>query len=70
MIVFNSKLGSYENLMKQANLTTLYDRRLQEMIFKAKNNLLPKYLHDLYNNSGGRKQAIYIEELRLYYAPF
>ena len=72
-IVFNSKLDSYENLLKQANLTTLYNRRLQDIarfIFKAKNNPLPKYLQDLHNNSGGRKQAIYIEELRLYYAPF
>ena len=59
-IVFNSKLDSYENLLKQANLTTLYNRRLQDiarLMFKAKNNLLPKYLQDLYNNSGGRKQA-------------
>ena len=72
-IVFNSKLDSYENLQKKVNLTTLYNRQLQDitrLIFKAKNNLFSKYLQDLHNNSGGRKQAIYIEELRLYYAPF
>ena len=70
---FNSKLDSYDNLLKQTNLTTLYNRKLQDiarLIFKAKSNLLPKYVQDFYNTSGGRKQAIYIEELRLYCAPF
>lgn len=50
-IVFNRKLDFYENLLKQANLTTLYNRRLQQraiLMFKAENKLLPKYLQDLF----------------------
>lgn len=50
-IVFNSKLDFYKNLLKQANLTTLNNRRLQDIaisMFKAKNKLSPKYLQDLF----------------------
>ena len=39
----------------QANLPTLYNRRLQDIAIvmsKAKNNLLPKYLQDLFNLDG------------------
>ena len=37
------------NLLKRANLTTLHNRRLQDiaiMMFKAKNNLLPRNVQD------------------------
>ena len=50
-IVFNRKLDFYENLLKQANLTTLYNRRFQQtaiLMFKVENKLLPKYLQDLF----------------------
>ena len=57
--VFNSRSDSYENLLIQANLPTLYNRRLQDiaiLMFKAKNNLLPKYLQDLFNLNGEREK--------------
>ena len=43
----------------QAKLPTLYNRRLQDiaiLMFKAKNNLLPKYLQDLFNLNGEREK--------------
>ena len=57
--VFKSRSDSYENLLIQANLPTLYNRRLQDiaiLMFKAKNNLLPKYLQDLFNLNGEREK--------------
>ena len=41
---------THDNLPRQANLTTLY--RHSNSMFKAKNNLLPKYLQDLFNLQG------------------
>ena len=56
---FNSRSDSYQNLLMQAKLPTLYNRRLQDiaiLMFKAKNNLLPKYLQDLFNLNGEREK--------------
>ena len=42
----------YFSRSDQVNLTTLYNRRLRDIVilmFKAKNKLLPKYLQDLFN---------------------
>ena len=61
--VFNSRSNSYENLLIRANLSTLYNRRLQDMgilMFKAKNNLLPKYLQDLFNLNGEREKRYHL----------
>ena len=49
--VFNSTSDSYENLLLQANLTTLYNGGLQD-----RNNILPKYLQDLFNLNGEREK--------------
>ena len=38
---------THDNLPRQANLMTLYRQAI--LMFKAKNNLLPKYLQDLFN---------------------
>ena len=56
--VFNNRSDSYEKLLVQANLSTLYNRRLQDiaiLMYKAKNNLLPKYLQHLFNLQGKEK---------------
>ena len=57
--VFNSRSDSHKNLLLQASLPTLYNRRLQDiaiLMFKAKNNLLPKYLQDLFNINRDREK--------------
>ena len=54
--VFCDKNSSYDQLLVQAKLPTLQNRRLQDIaiiMYKAKNNLCPKYICDLFtiNNS-------------------
>ena len=50
--VFNyNKSDTYGFLLQQAKLTTLYDRRLQDILilmYKVKNGLTPKYISDLF----------------------
>ena len=51
IIAFNRKTDLYENLLKIANLTTLHNRKLQDtaiMMLKAKSNLLPRSVLDLF----------------------
>ena len=71
--VCNSKTDSYKNLLKRAHLSTLHDRMLQEiaiMMFKAKNNLLPRNVLDFFYNTGGGKKRLNTEELGLHLASF
>ena len=45
---------SYNSLLKRANLTSLYDKRLQDIaifIFKVKHKLLPKNILDLFSET-------------------
>ena len=51
--LFNNRSDSYENLLRQTHLPTLYNFIL---MFKAKNYLLPKYLQDLFNPHGKREK--------------
>ena len=72
-IVFNSKLDFYENLLKQANLTTLNNRRLQDiaiLMFKAKNKLLPKYLQDLFITQEVENRRCILRNSHLTMSPF
>lgn len=53
---------SYDNLLQRVNLTTVYNRRLRDIVilmFKAKNKLLPKSLQGLFNlQDEGEKRYI------------
>ena len=45
---------SYNNLLKRANLTSLYNKRLQDIaifMFKVKHKLLPKNILDLFSET-------------------
>ena len=49
--VFNNTSDTYDTLLEKAKLTTLYNRRLQDILilmYKVKNGLTPKYLTDLF----------------------
>ena len=49
--VFNNTSDTYETLLQKAKLTTLYNRRLQDILIlmhKVKSGLTPTYLTDLF----------------------
>ena len=49
--VFQDRSSSYESLLNQANKTTLYNRRLQDiaiLIYKALHNQSPQYINQLF----------------------
>jgi hypothetical protein len=49
--VFQDRSSSYETLLNQANKTTLYNRRLQDiaiLIYKALDNKSPQYINQLF----------------------
>ena len=49
--VFDSTSDTYDTLLQKAQLTTLYNRRLQDILilmYKVKNGLMPKYITDLF----------------------
>ena len=51
-LVHNSTNDSYYTLVKKAKLTTLQNRRLQDVLilmFKVKNNLITNYIADIFN---------------------
>jgi hypothetical protein len=57
--VFQDRSSSYETLLNQANKTTLYDRRLQDiaiLIYKALHNQSPQYINQLFEQP--RSQAL------------
>ena len=53
-IVFNNtKSATYEELLERANLPTLTNRRLQDILilmYKVKQSLAPSYINDLFHN--------------------
>ena len=55
--VYRSKTVTYDTLLKMANLSTLCNRRLQDvahLMYKVKHHLCPKYISDLFSlNSSG-----------------
>jgi hypothetical protein len=49
--IFNTKAHSYEELLNRANLSTLYNIRLQDiaiLMFKVKNNISPLYVNRIF----------------------
>ena len=49
--IFNTKAHSYEELLNRAKLSTLYNRRLQDiaiLMFKVKNNISPLYVNRIF----------------------
>ena len=49
--IFNTKAHSYEELLNRENLSTLYNRRLQDiaiLMFKVKNNISPLYVNRIF----------------------
>ena len=56
-IVFKEKSATYEELLEKAKLTTLYNRRLQDlaiMMYKVKYKLLPSYVVDIFEENETR----------------
>ena len=55
--VYCNKSATYEELLRMANLPTLYNRRLQEIaiiMYKVKYNIAPSYISDLFTISTSR----------------
>ena len=51
-LVYNTTTDSYDTLLKRAKLTTLRNRRLQDILilmFKVKNKLVMSYIADIFN---------------------
>ena len=51
-LVYNTTTDSYDNLLKRAKLTTLQNRRLQDILilmFNVKNKLVMNYIADIFN---------------------
>ena len=49
--MFNNTSDTYDTLLQKANLTTLFNRRLQDLLilmYKVKNGLTVKYIMDLF----------------------
>ena len=52
--VFRGKSATYEELLKKAGLTTLYNHRLQDiaiMMHKVKHKLLPSYVVNIFEEN-------------------
>ena len=50
--MYNTTADSYDTLLKRAKLTTLQNRRLQDILilmFKVKNKLVMNYISDIFN---------------------
>ena len=50
--IYNCRTDTYEDLLRRANLPSLYNRRLQEILilmYKVKNGLAPDYIGELFN---------------------
>ena len=45
------KSATYEELLKKAGLTTLYNQRLQVMMYKVKHKLLPSYVVNIFDEN-------------------
>ena len=62
--VFNNTSDTYETLLQKAKLTTLYNRRLQDILIlmhKVKSGLTPTYLTDLFQlNCEQKKEKVNI----------
>ena len=55
--VFNDKVAGYEELLRKADLPNLQNRRLQNiaiLVYKAKHNLCPQYISDLFTSKNTR----------------
>ena len=55
--VFNDKVAGYEELLRKADLPNLQNRRLQDiaiLVYKAKHNLCPQYISDLFTSKNTR----------------
>ena len=50
-IVFWGKSVTCEELLKKAGLTTLYNQRLQVMMYKVKHKLLPSYVVNIFDEN-------------------
>lgn len=50
-IVFWGKSATCEELLKKAGLTTLYNQRLQVMMYKVKHKLLPSYVVNIFDEN-------------------
>ena len=50
-IVFRGKSATCEELLKKAGLTTLYNQRLQVMMYKVKHKLLPSYVANIFDEN-------------------
>ena len=53
-IVFRGKSATYEELLKKAGLTTLYNQRLQDiaiMMYKVKHKLLSSYVVNIFEGN-------------------
>jgi len=51
-LVYNTAADSYDTLLKRAKLTTLQNRRLQDILilmFKVKNKFVMNYISDIFN---------------------
>ena len=50
--IYNSRTDTYDDLLGHANLPSLYNRRLQEIVilmYKVRNGLTPDYIGELFN---------------------
>ena len=50
--IYNCRTDTYEDLLCRANLPSLYNRRLQEIVilmYKVRNGLAPDYIGELFN---------------------
>ena len=51
-MIYNCRTDTYEDLLRRANLPSLYNRRLQEIVtlmYKVRNGLVPDYRGELFN---------------------
>ena len=54
-IVFKDNSATYDELLKKAGLTTLYNLRLQDLailMFKVKHKLTPTYIQNMFEENG------------------
>ena len=57
----SEKSATYEELLEKAKLTTLYNRRLQDiaiMMYKVKYKVLPSYVVDIFEENEARYQLL------------
>ena len=60
-VIYQNKTSSYEELLKKANLDTLNERRLKDILFlmyKVKHQMVPGYFENIFKRNDSKPYSL------------